>query len=262
MIASVFIIIAVLVVVEILSKAISGFMADAYQNISGEKTKPSLELFTLNQSKSIYIENVIAKFGTGPKVKTYIADSKIQEVEPLSLRASYPVFNVVIKNTSDQQLEITKITYNIDEVGQVMGVGPGPLKAEYKHTHKLEYKKGIQEYKLVSPITIPKKSSGAFKLAMFTEHPELGLSWWTNVEFYTNKGNVSTDMFQVILSGRPKWALKTLEPQRVLRQELTAPQQVNQQETRMPPQVPRQNGGTRTSEQAPIQRPREPAFLR
>lgn len=255
-----FVIIAVLLVVEITTKALSDFSGSSL-SISGETNPPILMQFSLNQYKSTYVEKKIAIFGKGAKVKTYIANIKVPDANTHSSAASYPVFDVVINNPAKEQLVITKIMVNIDDIGQVRGIGPGPVESTHQYTHKLEYKKGVQEYELVSPITIPAKSSGAFELAMFTEYPELGLSWWTNVEFQTNKGNVSTDMFQIILSGRPAWALKILEPIRERRPPLKDLQQLQQQETAKIPLPPAGPEGSTMKQEELRQHPRTPAFL-
>lgn len=259
------IIIFALVVAEITSNAVSGFFGTSSNVVSSKNNKPVLETFTLNESKSTYIENVTARFGHGPQVKTFMAQPKVTDVNSLSARASYPVFNVVIKNPSNQQLVITKFAYNIYDIGHVMvGGGPGPLESTYKYTNKLEYKKGVQEYELVSPIMIPAKSSSAFELAMMTDHPDLGLSWWTNVEFQSNMENVSTGMFQVILSGRPEWAKKVFEPKRERRQgALTQIPVMKQENVTMPQPAPKQDGGSkRIQQQAHQPRPATPAVLR
>jgi len=262
-IAMLFIIIAALVVAEITSKTVSDFFTTSSNVDRSIKKKPVLEAFTLNKSKSNYIEGEIAKFGTGPQVTTFMAQPKVTEVNSPATRVSYPVFNVVIKNPSNQQLVITKFAYNILDVGHVMvGGGPGPLESTYQYTSKLEYKKGIQEYKLDSPIIIPAKSSGTFEVAMMTEHPALGLSWWTNIEFQSNMENVSTGMFQVILSGRPEWAIKVLEPRRERRQATLSPiPALKQQNIIMPQPAPKQEG-VRILQDERKQRPRTPSVLR
>lgn len=257
------IVITVLIGIEATTKSISGLMNTSLNILTNNKNKPILSQFTLSDSASNYIEVSIAKFGLGSQVKTFMAHSKSPEANSLSARTYYPVFNVVIANPSNQQIVISKITYNVEDLGHVLvGGRPGPMEVTNKYTHKLEYKKGTQEYEMVPPITIPANSSNAFELAMITDHPDLALSWWTNVEFHSNMGNVSTDMFQLILSGRPKWAVKVSQPQQILREGSRIPQQVRRQETTiMPLPAPRQEG-IRMQQKERVQHPRTPSFLR
>lgn len=274
-IAVVSVIITVFVVTEITTKAVSGLFGTSSNIVSNNRNIPVLEKFLLNKSKTRYVEIELAKLGKGARVKTFIANINNSDTNDThSSRVNYPVFDVVIHNPASEQSVITKIMYNIDDIGQVLGVGPGPVDSKYQYTSKLEYKKGVQEYELVSPIVIPAQSSASFELAMFTEHPEIGLSWWTNIEFNTDQGNVSTDMFQVILSGRPKWALKVLQPPQTRRKQMGKgkeflspntglPQPVTRQEAiKIPLPETRHEGGIRRVQEGRRESPRTPTALR
>ncbi len=254
-----FIVVMALIVTELTTKKLSDIAEKTLY-----KDKPVISQFTLNTFKSIYMESDIAKFGQGSRVKTYVVNPEKIDSTQNTLQATYPVFNVVIDNPSEQEITITKISYNIDEVGQVRSGGVGPIESSYQYTHKLEYKKGEQEFKLAEPMTISAKSSRAFEFAMMTEHPELGLAWWTNVAFHTSNGRVATDMFQLVLSGRPNWALNVKAPQQKRLQQLKKIEEIEAQDTsKTPMPAPlTNNGGGKASQGDVRQKPMEPSVLR
>jgi len=144
------------------------------------------------------------RFAAGPRVKTYINRHKVSDYSSLDQK---PVWQVTLSNPTDKDMVLTDIKYHVSDIGQVMGGEPGPLSASYEYKYDLKYEKGVQSQVLVPPFKVPPKSSGAFDLVLFTEHPDIGLGWIMQIEFITNIGSVSTDEFQVYLSGSPDWAL-------------------------------------------------------
>lgn len=118
----------------------------------------------------------------------------------------YPVFNITLENRAKRPLLVTALVYNVSEVGQVMGGEPGPLSPRVRYVHELKYEAGTQRRELSSVFEIPPEGARAFELQLETKHPDLGLCWLVRIDIETNQGTVSTEEFQLILSGKPSWA--------------------------------------------------------
>ncbi|TNZ56309.1 hypothetical protein CGK45_21930 [Vibrio parahaemolyticus] len=180
-------------------------ISNLIEKLTGTETQgPSLVQFALNPEHTSYYESSEPRFATGPRIKTFINQFKTPDYSSL---VNKPVWQVTLSNPSDEDMIVTDIKYHVSDIGQVMGGEPGPLSATYEYKYELKYEKGIQPQKLVPPFKVPPKSSGAFDLVLFTNHPDIGLGWIMNVEFITNIGSVKTEEFQLYLSGSPDWAL-------------------------------------------------------
>lgn len=120
--------------------------------------------------------------------------------------APVPIFNVVLENTSDKEILITKTLYRVSKIGQVMGGNYGLLEPEARYEHILEWKTGDQEFNLVPPFKIPPRSYGSFLLQLKTNERNIGLCWLMKIYFITSneEGGVSTDIFQLIMTGPNK----------------------------------------------------------
>jgi len=118
----------------------------------------------------------------------------------------YPVFSVTVDNHDDSELRVTDIVYHVYEIGGVMGGEGGPKSPKTRYIHELKYDVGDQRYSLTPSFTVPPNGSASFELQLFTTYPDLGLAWIMAVELRTTRGSLSTDHFQLIMSGRPEWA--------------------------------------------------------
>ncbi|EIV8651563.1 hypothetical protein AL190_004573 [Vibrio parahaemolyticus] len=200
-VAFVLLLVAIVGGVESFTNSISN-LVNRFVNKDG--THPELIQFSLNSERTSYYESMLPRFADGPSVRTYLNSHKVPDSSSLEQK---PVWQVTLSNPSDIDMILTDIKYHVSDIGQVMGGEPGPLLASYEYIHELKYEKGSQSQVLVPPFKVPAKSSGAFDLVLFTEHPDIGLGWIMKIEFITNIGSVSTEEFQLYLSGSPDWAL-------------------------------------------------------
>ncbi|ANG63108.1 hypothetical protein A8C75_11910 [Marinobacterium aestuarii] len=164
-----------------------------------EEAKPKIGQFALNMSKSSFRETLSAKFAASEiKLPTYGVDPAFFGV----INNFRAIFSVSIENVNERDLLVTDVIYDVSEIGQVMSGGAGPLNSNQTYFHEIKYEVGQQKKQLVPPYRIPAKSVGAFELELYSTDPRPGLTWIMNVTFVTNMGEVSTDTFQLILTGK------------------------------------------------------------
>ncbi|MCW3070708.1 MAG: hypothetical protein JWO44_598 [Bacteroidetes bacterium] len=118
----------------------------------------------------------------------------------------YPTFVCVIQNPSNEELIVDKIHFNVLKIGQVMSAEEGIIAPKASYVFNLKHATGTQVLKLMpAGFRIAANSTYSFELQVFTDTPDMGLCWLMNVEFITTHGNVKTDNFQLIMSGKPTW---------------------------------------------------------
>jgi hypothetical protein len=113
-----------------------------------------------------------------------------------------PVFTVVISNSGREQTNIVQVQYDVKQLGQVLGGGPGgPVWPEITFDHELAYRLGVQSFPLKPIVNIPAGNTKAFNLRLSTPATDLGLGWYLSVRIVDAKGNaVTTDPFQLYLN--------------------------------------------------------------
>lgn len=164
-----------------------------------EEAKPKLAQFALNMSKSAFRETLSPKFGASEtRLPTYGVDPSFFGV----LKNFRAVFSISIENVNERDLLVTDVIYEVSEIGQVMGGGAGPLNSNQTYFHEIKYEVGSQKKQLFPPYRIPAKSVGAFELELYSTDPTPGLTWIMSIKFITNMGEVSTETFQLILTGK------------------------------------------------------------
>jgi hypothetical protein len=164
-----------------------------------EEDKPKIAQFALNMSKSAFRETLSPKFAASEiRLPTYGVDPAFFGV----LKNFRAIFSVSIENVNERDLLVTDVIYEVSEVGQVRGGGAGPLNSNQTYFHEIKYEVGSQKNRLVPPYRIPAKSVGAFELELYSTDPRPGLTWIMSVKFITNMGEVSTETFQLILTGK------------------------------------------------------------
>lgn len=116
----------------------------------------------------------------------------------------YPVFLLTLENQRVSELVVTAIVYRVWSIGQVKGrIWADRPKVTY--VHKLDYKVGDQRHNLDRPFHVAPNSASSFALQLWTDHPDLGMTWAMSVRLETNQGTIETDRFQLIMSGEPEW---------------------------------------------------------
>jgi hypothetical protein len=117
----------------------------------------------------------------------------------------YPVFQIVIQNHHTSDLVVTAIVYHVRAIGQVSGGESGPLGPAVTYVHKIDYRVGDQKYNLDPPFRIASNAVASFALQIWTDKPDVGLTWDMNIRLMTSQGTIETDEFQLIMSGEPEW---------------------------------------------------------
>jgi len=197
-------VIAAIVVLGVTAIALANFttaMTSSWKAISelfDRDQEPEILQFALDPSKSSFYEIDAPKFGAGPKIKTFTIDPSFLGV----IRTGRAIFQVSLENPNDKNMVLTDVIYNVSELGDVKGGVAGPLNSKQSYFHKLEYKVGQQKTQLVPPFVIPPKSVGAFTLELYSNDPRPGLTWVMDIDFISNRGRVSTDTFQLVLTGK------------------------------------------------------------
>jgi hypothetical protein len=164
-----------------------------------------LKQFELYGIETAYSKSKQPFAGAGKWYTTYALDPYYDKATDNNLSLN-PIFNVAIENTSNRDLLITKILYRISDIGEVSGGDYGVLFPKARYFHTLAWKKGDQEFPLVPPFKIGSKSFGSFLLELNNTDNNVGLCWLMKVHFITSdeEGSVSTDNFQLIMSGAKK----------------------------------------------------------
>lgn len=174
-------------------------------NIIKKNKQIKLSQFELYGIESAYLKDEEPFAANGTKTyPTYSLDPYFgNSGSSSSTLAPIPIFNVVIENTSNKEILLTKILYRVSKVGQVMGGGTGMLEPNARYEHVLEWKTGDQEFALVPPFKIEPQSFGSFMLQLKTNKKDIGLCWLMKVYFFTSndEGAVSTDVFQLVMTG-------------------------------------------------------------
>ncbi|NTW87616.1 MAG: hypothetical protein HGB26_00480 [Desulfobulbaceae bacterium] len=113
-----------------------------------------------------------------------------------------PVFTVTLTNSGKQAIDITEVQYDIKEVGEVRGPGPGgPVWPELTFDHTLVHSKGVQAFPLKPVFNIPAGSTKAFNLRLHTIDQSPGLGWYLRIKFLDSRGNIATtERFQIFLN--------------------------------------------------------------
>lgn len=136
--------------------------------------------------------------GAGPPIKTFEIDPSFLGV----IRTARAIFQVSMENPNNKDIVVTDVIYHVRELGEVLGGVAGPLESKAAYFHELMYEVGPQKYRLVPPFVIPARSAGAFSLELYTKENRPGLAWIMDTEFVSSTGSVSTNTFQLILTGK------------------------------------------------------------
>jgi hypothetical protein len=112
-----------------------------------------------------------------------------------------PVITFTLKNSSDQDIIISKVVYDVTAVGQVKGGASGPLYPIITYDHYLEHHAGIQERKLNPAIQLAGEGLVSFNIRLIPVDKSSGLCWVLRVRIYDSRGNFqTTEPVQLIMS--------------------------------------------------------------
>lgn len=112
-----------------------------------------------------------------------------------------PVITFALRNLESKDIIITKVEYEVIEVGQVLGGESGPLYPILTYNHILSHSVGNQERILNPPILLRSNSLGSFNIRLMPDKKQAGLAWLLKIKIYDTEGNFqTTDVFQIIMS--------------------------------------------------------------
>ena len=117
----------------------------------------------------------------------------------------YPFFLLTLENERTSELVVTAIVYRVRSIGQIAGGESGPLGAKVTYVHELDYKVGNQRHDLDMPFYVAPNPASSFALQLWTDHPDVGMTWAMRIRLVTNQCSIETDEFQLIMSGQPEW---------------------------------------------------------
>ena len=112
-----------------------------------------------------------------------------------------PVITFVVENPTDEPLILSKIKYEVLDVGQVMGGETGPLFPMHTYNHKINHEKGEQIRKLTPVFRVAANDSVSFNIRLISTKLDDGLAWLLKIHLIDTKGNAAvTETFQIIMS--------------------------------------------------------------
>ena len=170
---------------------------DSVKGITQNLVRPELVSFTLSPNAAGFEQVNSFLFGVGP--------TRYLTFEPVHGTTERPeaIFLVTIKNPTDKALIITKVDYEVEQVGQVMGGESGPLQSLATYHHTIEHFTGVQEQPLSPPFRIAAHDAASFELQLVSATEGPGLGWFMRTVFITDAGDIESPSFQLFLPQRP-----------------------------------------------------------
>ena len=159
----------------------------------GDIGEPSVVSFGLSK-ESVGYEDIQSKiFAASLETMRTFAPAYPPADEP------HLVLSVSVKNPLNQDLVITHITYDIEQVGGVKGAPAGPLNTVATYEHRIHHVTGSQRKRLPTPFNVPAESTAVFDLEIKSASPGTGLGWILKILIETDKGKYETEQFQLYL---------------------------------------------------------------
>ena len=119
----------------------------------------------------------------------------------------YPTFEFVLRNNSSiSDIVLTKMIFDVESIGGYKGFEPGTLIPSATYVFDLPYEAGKIARNLDPAFVIPKGQVASVLLRLYTTHKDVGLAWKMRVNIESSGGEVSTEQFQLLMSGDPDWA--------------------------------------------------------
>lgn len=99
-----------------------------------------------------------------------------------------PVLIWTLRNSSDRELLLTSVDYEVIDVGQVKGGGPTPVEPIDVATHDLIHEVGIQNQNLEPRISMPPKSIASVRIRYRLQADQPGYTWLLRAIFNASDG--------------------------------------------------------------------------
>ncbi len=206
-------VVAFLIVAALILSGIAGVfkavqtISTAFRAIKGELARPSVVAFTLSPRANGFQETRKEMLFalSGEKWRTFAPAYPPQE-KPTA------IFLVTIRNPTHEDLIITRVDYEVEKVGQVMGAPSGPVKPAAKYHYAIRHEVGIQASEMVPTFNVNAGDTASFELEITSATPGVGLGWLLRIGFVADAVELYTDMFQLYLPTPKSDIRDTLEP--------------------------------------------------
>src|SRR5262249_28657133 len=80
-------------------------------------------------------------------------------------------------------LRLTEVEYDVLDVGQVMGAGPGAVEIIDVQPHDLAHVKGVHTETLMPPVDLPPNSRATVRIRYRLDSSGMGLTWLVRAVF-------------------------------------------------------------------------------
>jgi len=112
-----------------------------------------------------------------------------------------PVITFILQNKTDKPVIISKVEYEVQEVGQVMGGESALLYPVYTYNHILHHTTGKQDHQLNPALKLTANDQLAFNIRLIPFEKEPGLCWFLRIRIFDSAGNAQvTEPVQIIMS--------------------------------------------------------------
>src|SRR5262249_3939311 len=112
-----------------------------------------------------------------------------------------PVLTLVVKNTTPRAVTLTRVVYDVLDVGEVKGGATGPIYPEQTYDHVIRHVKGEQAWQLKPPLGVKPDESVSFNLRLYAAEKGSGLAWYLRVVVEDATGDrVATEPVQIVMS--------------------------------------------------------------
>jgi hypothetical protein len=101
---------------------------------------------------------------------------------------SDPVLIWTVRNQDNAALTLTRIDYQVLDVGQVKGGGPAAVPVIDVEDHQLAHRKGLQEQLLEPAIQLPPGSTAQIRIRLILEDTDFGYTWLVQPRFVATDG--------------------------------------------------------------------------
>lgn len=109
---------------------------------------------------------------------------------------SDPVLIWTVSNQGDKTLTLTRVDYQVLDVGQVKGGGPAAVPIIDVQSHRLAHSKGLQAQSLEPAILLPPGSTAQIRVRLVLEDTDWGYTWLVRPRFVASDGT-SADAAEV-----------------------------------------------------------------
>jgi hypothetical protein len=166
---------------------------EAIQVSSDALGQPSVVAFTLSPRATGFEESRDPLFGASEKLwRTFEPAYPFQDT-PVAM------FLVTIKNPTRRDLIITRVDYDVQEVGEVKGAPSGPLEPLATYHHSIVHLPGVQPAALIPPFRVSSKDSASLELQVTSASDGWGLGWLLRIGFASSSAEFYTDTVQLYL---------------------------------------------------------------